>query len=147
MNQFEFIGADEDTKSITLIPFMSSYHAHEVKGALDALPLTDQGKNGLTLESLEVGAAKAVAIFSTHGATWMENGQFNLTDAAGNSLSLNNDAYFDSYTDRETGNIIATLYYPGAAEEELARVAGVSFWQPDDDMELLEEQAVTIDLQ
>ena len=147
VNQFEFIGADEDTKSITLIPFMSSYHAHEVKGALDALPLTDQGKNGLTLESLEVGAAKAVAIFSTHGATWMENGQFNLTDAAGNSLSLNNDAYFDSYTDRETGNIIATLYYPGAAEEELARVAGVSFWQPDDDMELLEEQAVTIDLQ
>lgn len=147
VNQFEFIGADETTKSVTIIPFKWSYHYHEVQGALDALPLTDAGRNGLTLETLEIGADKAVATFSTRGVTWQENGQFSLTDADGNRLAFNHNAYFDSYTDRETGNIIATLYYPGITAEELARVAGVSFWQPDDDMDLLEEQAVTIDLQ
>ena len=64
-----------------------------------------------------------------------------------NALSFNKFAAIDGYTDRETGKIIATLYYPNATEEEAAQIAGVSFWQPDDDMVLLEEQAVTIDLQ
>ena len=147
VNVFEFIGADETTKSITLIPIQWSYHAHEVKGALNSLPLTDGCKNGVTLETIEVGADRAVATFSVHGAVWEENGQFNLTDAEGNPLSFNKFAAIDSYTDRETGKIIATLYYPDATEEEVAQIAGVSFWQPDDDLELLEDQAVTIDLQ
>lgn len=146
VNVFEFIGADETTKSVTLIPIKWSYHAHEVKGALDSLPLTDDCKNGVTLETLEVGADKAVATFSVRGAVWEENGQFNLTDADGNALSFNKFAAIESYTDRETGKIIATLYYPDATEEEVSKIAGVSFWQPDDDLELLEDQAVTIDL-
>lgn len=147
VNLFEFIGADEETKSITLIPIQWSYHSHEVKGALDALPLTDDCDNGLTLESLEVGADKAVATFTTRGAVWQTGGSFQLTDADGNALSFNKFAAIDGYTDRETGKIIATLYYPNATEEEVAQIAGVSFWQPDDDMVLLEEQAVTIELQ
>lgn len=147
VNVFEFIGADETTKSVTLIPIKWSYHFHTVKGALDALPLTDACANGLTLESLEVGADRTVATFSVHGIVWEANGQFDLTDAGGNTLDFSKDSYFDSYTDRETGKIIATLYYPDATEAELSRIAGVSFWQPDDDMVLLEDQAVTIDLQ
>ncbi|MDO5142969.1 MAG: DUF4179 domain-containing protein [Eubacteriales bacterium] len=145
VNQFEFIGADETTRSITLIPIAGNGRSHEVRGALDALPLTDAGQNGLTLETLAIGADKAVATFSTHGVTWRENGRFSLTDADGDRLAFDHNAYFDSYTDRETGNIIATLYYPDLTEEALAQVAGVSFWQPDD-IELLEEQAVTIAL-
>lgn len=147
VNVFEFIGADETTKSVTLIPMDWSYHMHEVKGALDALPLTDDSTNGYTLESLEVGADKAVATFSIRGAIWEPSGSFQLTDADGNALSFNKFAAIEGYTDRETGKIISTLYYPDATEEEVAQIAGVSFWQPDDDLELLEDQAVTIDLQ
>ena len=146
VNMFEFIGADETTKSVTIIPIKWSYHAHEVKGTLDNLPLTDDCKNGLTLESLEFGEKKAVATFSIRGAVWEENGQFSLTDAEGNPLSFNKFAPIEYYTDRETGKIISTLYFPDATEEEVAQIAGVSFYQPDDDLELLEDQAVTIDL-
>lgn len=147
VNVFEFIGADETTKSVTLIPIKWSYHAHEVKGTLESLPLTDDCENGVTLESIEVGSDRAVATFSVRGAVWQENGQFNLTDADGNALSFNKFAAIESYTDRETGKIISTLYYPDATEDEVAQIAGVSFYQPDDDLELLEDQAVTIDLQ
>ena len=147
VNLFEFIGANETTKSVTLIPIDWSYHSHEVKGSLNSLPLTDDSTNGYTLESLEVGADKAVATFSIRGAVWETDGSFQLTDAEGNPLSFNKFAAIEGYTDRETGKIISTLYYPDATEEELSRIAGVSFWQPDDDMVLLEDQAVTIDLQ
>ena len=146
-NTFEFLGADLDTKSVTLIPYLDEGRSHEVAGSLDALPLTDGCENGLTLESLAVGADKAVATFTTRGAVWQTGGSFQLTDADGNALSFNKFAAIDGYTDRETGKIIATLYYPNATEEEAAQIAGVSFWQPDDDMVLLEEQAVTIELQ
>lgn len=147
VNVFEFIGADEATKSVTLIPIDWSYHMHEVKGSLDALPLTDDSTNGYTLESLEVDADKAVATFSIRGAIWESSGSFQLTDANGNALSFNKFSAIESYTDRETGKIISTLYYPDATEDEVAQIAGVSFYQPDDDLELLEDQAVTINLQ
>ena len=128
-------------------PFLSnSAEPSSVSSSFTAL-LTDGCENGLTLESLAVGADKSVATFTTRGAVWQADGSFSLTDADGNTLALNKDSYSDSYTDRETGKIIATLYYPNATEEEAAQIAGVSFWQPDDDMVLLEEQAVTIDLQ
>lgn len=146
VNVFEFIGADETTKSVTLIPMDWSYHSHEIKGTLDSLPLTDDSTNGYTLESLEVGKDKAVATFSIRGAVWEAHGSFQLTDADGNPLSFNKFAPTEDYVNRETGKIITTLYYPDATEEEVAQIAGVSFYQPDDDLELLEDQAVTIDL-
>lgn len=148
-NTFEFLGADLDTRSVTLIPFKSSFSVHTVTGPLDALPLTDGCENGLTLERLEVGDDKAVATFSPRGALWDAStaGSFSLTDKDGNYLPFNKFAYFDSHVDRETGKIIATLYYPDAAAEDVAKIAGVQFSQPNDDMVLLEDQAVTIDLQ
>ena len=39
-----------------------------------------------------------------------------------------------------------TTHYPGATPEELARVARVSFWQPNDTIRVLEDEAVTIPL-
>ena len=145
----EFLGADMDTQSVTLIPFQWSFSVHSVAGPLDALPLTDECENGLTLERLEVGDDKAVATFSTRGALWDAStaGNFALTDKDGNALPFNKFAYFDSHVDRETGLIVATLYYPDAAAEDVAKIAGVQFSQPNNDMVLLEEQAVTIDLQ
>lgn len=148
-NTFEFLGADLDTKSVTLIPYLDEGRAHEVTGSLDKLPLTDGCENGLTLERLEVGDDKAVATFSPRGALWDAStaGSFSLTDKDGNYLPFNKFAYFDSHVDRETGKIIATLYYPDAAAEDVAKIAGVQFSQPNDDMVLLEDQAATIDLQ
>ncbi|MGI6180952.1 MAG: DUF4179 domain-containing protein [Agathobaculum sp.] len=145
-NVFEFIGADETTKSITVIPFISDYKAHEVKGALDDLPLTGGSANGLTLETLTVGKEQATATFSLRGAVWSAQAQFTLTDRNGEPVEFSSATYADSYVDRETGVVTATLYYPGATEAELASIAGVSFWQTNDDMVLLEDQAVTIAL-
>ncbi len=145
-NLFEFIGADETTKSITVIPFLSDYKAHQVKGALDDLPLTDGSASGLTLEALTVGKEQATATFSLHGAVWSAQAQFSLTDRNGEPVEFASAPYADSYVDRETGVVTATLYYPGATEAELSRIAGVSFWQTNNDIVLLEDQAVTIEL-
>ncbi|HIY12961.1 MAG TPA: sigma-70 family RNA polymerase sigma factor [Candidatus Agathobaculum merdipullorum] len=49
--------------------------------------------------------------------------------------------------DRENGLCITTIEYPDATPEQIAQITGVSFWQPDDDLTLLEDQAVTINLQ
>lgn len=145
-NVFEFLGADTDTKSITLIPIGAESHSHAVEGALDALPLTDDTEGGVTLEALQIGPDKAVATFSTEGAMFLFPQQFTLTDENGKYLSFHGDTYLDNTIDRETGLITSTLYYPQATAEDLAKVHGVTFWQ-DDPLTLLENQAVTIDLQ
>lgn len=145
-NVYEFLGADLDTKSITLIPVVSADRAHPVSGALTALPLTDEMENGLTLEHLDIGEKKTVAVFSVRGALPSAQAQFSLTGADGKDLPVTGDTYLDSAIDRKTGRITATLYYPDAAPGEIAKASGVSFWQPDP-ITLLEDQAVTIHLQ
>ena len=47
----------------------------------------------------------------------------------------------------ETGLWTVTISYPDAAEEQIAQTAGVSFSQPNGTIELLEDQAVTIDFE
>lgn len=146
-NSFEFLGADLDTKSVTLIPCIGPYRSHEVKGTLDSLPLTDSSTGGYTLESLDIGEHRAVATFSFHGPLTESNAQFSLLLADGTSLDRLTDCFIDYAYDRENGLCITTIEYPDATPEQIAQITGVSFWQPDDDLELLEEQAVTIDLQ
>lgn len=145
-NQFEFIGANKDTKSVTLVPITSSFYSHRVTGTLDQLPLTDGVENGLTLETLDVGADKAVATFSMRGAVLHAQADFELTDQNGDIVSFSDGSYIESTVDRESGLIIATLYYPSATAEEVAQVKGATFWQLDD-VTLLEEQAVTVELE
>lgn len=144
-NSFEFLGADLNTKSVTLIPCIGQYRLHEVKGALDNLPLTDDSTGGYTLESLDVGEHRAVATFSFHGPITESNAQFSLLNADGTELDA--DCYIDYAYDRENSLCITTLEYPDATPEQIAQITGVCFWQPDDDLELLEDQAVTINLQ
>lgn len=144
-NSFEFLGADLNTKSVTLIPCIGQYRLHEVKGALDSLPLTDDSTGGYTLESLDVGEHRAVATFSFHGPITENNAQFFLLNADGTELDA--DCYIDYAYDRENSLCITTIEYPDATPEQIAQLTSVCFWQPDDDLELLEDQAVTINLQ
>lgn len=146
-NSFEFLGADLDTKSVTLIPCIGQYRSHEVKGALDNLPLTDSSTGGYMLEKLDIGEHRAVATFSFHGPLTESNAQFSLLLADGTSLDCLTDCFIDYSYDRENGLCVTTIEYPDATPEQIAQITSVSFWQPDDDLELLEEQAVTIDLQ
>ncbi|MDO4269446.1 MAG: DUF5643 domain-containing protein [Eubacteriales bacterium] len=148
-NTYEFLGADKSTQSVTLLPISydgADAPAHLVKGSLDSLPLTDASADGLTLESLDVGAKKAVATFSVHGAVYTADAQFYLTGPDGGELKVTGDTYFDCAVDRETGLITATYYYPDAAAEELAQAEGIAFFQAAP-LTLLEDQAITIDLQ
>ena len=48
--------------------------------------------------------------------------------------------------DRENALCITTIEYPDATPEQLSQITDVSFWQPNE-LTLLEDQAVTIDLQ
>lgn len=146
-NTFEFIGADLDTKSVTLIPCIDKGNMHEVKGGLDSMPLTDDSACGYTLESLDIGEHRAVATFSFRGPVTMSNVQFSLLLADGTELDHLTDCFMDFRYDRENGLCITTIEYPDATPEQIAQITSVSFWQPDDDLELLEDQAVTIDLQ
>ena len=146
-NSFEFLGANLDTQSVTLIPCIGPYRSHEVKGALDSLPLTDSSAGGYTLESLDIDEHRAVATFSFHGPITKSNAQLSLLLADGTTLDRLTDCFIDYTYDRENGLCITTIEYPDATPEQLAQITGVSFWQPDDDLTLLEDQAVTIDLQ
>lgn len=146
-NSFEFLGANLDTQSVTLIPCIGPYRSHEVKGALDSLPLTDSSAGGYTLESLDIDEHRAVATFSFHGPITKSNAQLSLLLADGTTLDRLTDCYIDYAYDRENSLCITTIEYPDATPEQVAQITGVVFAQPDDDLELLEDQAVTINLQ
>lgn len=146
-NTFEFIGADLDTKSVTLIPCIDRGDMHEVKGGLDSLPLTDDSACGYTLESLDIGERRAVATFSFRGPVTMSNVQFSLLLADGTSLDHLTDCFMDFRYDRENELCITTIEYPNATDEQIAQITGITFRQPNDDLTLLEDQAVTINLQ
>lgn len=146
-NSFEFLGANLDTQSVTLIPCIGPYRSHEVKGALDSLPLTDSSAGGYTLESLDIDEHRAVATFSFHGPITKSNAQLSLLLADGTTLDRLTDCFIDYTYDRENGLCITTIEYPDATPEQVAQITGVVFAQPDDDLELLEDQAVTINLQ
>ena len=146
-NSFEFLGANLDTKSVTLIPCIGQYRSHKVEGALDSLPLTDSSAGGYTLESLDIDEHRAVATFSFHGPITKSNAQLSLLLADGTTLDRLTDCFIDYTYDRENGLCITTIEYPDATPEQIAQITSVSFWQPDDDLELLEDQAVTINLQ
>lgn len=146
-NSFEFLGANLDTQSVTLIPCIGPYRSHEVKGALDSLPLTDSSAGGYTLESLDIDEHRAVATFSFHGPITKSNAQLSLLLADGTTLDRLTDCFIDYIYDRENSLCITTIEYPDATPEQIAQITSVSFWQPDDDLELLEDQAVTINLQ
>ena len=146
-NTFEFIGADLDTKSVTLIPCIDRGDMHEVKGGLDSLPLTDDSTNGFTLESLEMGDRQATAKFSFRGVVPVGHVNFTLQLADGTLLDHVTDCFMDFRYDRENELCITTIEYPNATDEQIAQITGVVFAQPDDDLELLEDQAVTINLQ
>ncbi|HIY38731.1 MAG TPA: DUF4179 domain-containing protein [Candidatus Agathobaculum merdigallinarum] len=145
-NSFEFLGADLDTKSVTLIPYLDEGRSHEVTGSLDSLPLTDASAGGFTLESLEIGEKQATATFSFRGALNYCNAQFTLLLADGTPLDHLVDCYMDFSYDRENALCITTIEYPDATPEQIAQITDVSFWQPNE-LTLLEDQAVTIDLQ
>lgn len=145
-NSFEFLGADLDTESVTLIPYLDEGRAHKVTGSLDSLPLTDASAGGFTLESLEIGEKQATATFSFRGALNYCNAQFSLLLADGTPLDHLVDCYMDFSYDRENALCITTIEYPDATPEQIAQITDVSFWQPNE-LILLEDQAVTIDLQ
>lgn len=146
-NSFEFMGAGLDTKSITLIPRIESGAAHKVSGALDSMPLTDDSTNGFTLESLEMGDRQATATFSFRGVVSVGHVNFTLQLADGTLLDHVTDCFIDYTYDRENGLCVTTIEYPNATDEQVAQITGVVFAQPDDNLELLENQAVTINLQ
>ena len=145
-NSFEFLGADLDTESVTLIPYLDEGRAHKVTGSLDSLPLTDASAGGFTLESLEIGEKQATATFSFRGALNYCNAQFSLLLADGTPLDHLVDCYMDFSYDRENALCITTIEYPDAMPEQIPQITDVSFWQPNE-LTLLEDQAVTIDLQ
>ena len=145
-NTFEFLGADLDTKSVTLIPYLDEGRSHEVAGSLDSLPLTDDSENGFTLERLEIGEKQATATFSFRGAMNYCNAQFSLLLADGTPLDHLAECYMDFSYDRENALCITTIEYPDATPEQISQITDVSFWQPNE-LTLLEDQAVTIDLQ
>ena len=145
-NSFEFLGADLDTESVTLIPYLDEGRAHKVTGSLDSLPLTDDSTGGFTLESLDIGEKQATATFSIRGAVDYCNAQFSLLLADGTPLDTLTDCYMDFSYDRENALCITTIEYPDATPEQIAQITDVSFWQPNE-LTLLEDQAVTIDLQ
>lgn len=145
-NTFEFLGADLDTRSVTLIPYLPEGRSHKVTGAVNTLPLTDGSESGFTLESLEIGDKQAIATFSIRGAMDYSNAQFSLLLADGTPLDTLADCYMDFSYDRENALCITTIEYPDATPEQIAQITEVSFWQPNE-LTLVEEQAVTIDLQ
>ena len=125
---------------------------HRVFGSLDALPLTDgSAEDGYTLLTLDIGEEQAVAAFQTGQGLFQYGGyggsgtDFTLLDGDGAELELG-DTYLNRTYDRETGIWTVTISYPDADPAELARAERVWFWQPDDTIRVLEDQAVTIDL-
>ena len=157
-NFIGFYGGRTDMESLTIVPYewVSPYEEaadnHQVFGSLDALPLTDgSAEDGYTLLTLDIGEEQAVAAFQTGQGLFQYGGyggsgtDFTLLDGDGAELELG-DTYLNRAYDRETGIWTVTISYPDADPAELARAEQVWFWQPNDTIRVLEDQAVTIDL-
>ena len=157
-NFIGFYGGRTDMESLTIVPYewVSPYEEapdnHQVFGSLDALPLTDgSAEDGYTLLTLDIGEEQAVATFQTGQGLYQYGGyggsgtDFTLLDGDGAELELG-DTYLNRAYDRETGIWTVTISYPDADPAELARAEQVWFWQPNDIIRVLEDQAVTIDL-
>lgn len=157
-NFIGFYGGRTDMESLTIVPYewVSPYEEapdnHQVFGSLDGLPLTDgSAEDGYTLLTLDIGEDQAVAAFQTGQGLFQYGGyggsgtDFTLLDGDGAELELG-DTYLNRAYDRETGIWTVTISYPDADPAELARAEQVWFWQPNDTIRVLEDQAVTIDL-
>ena len=157
-NFIAFYGGRTDMEFLTIVPYErvspdgEPAGNHRVFGSLDALPLTDgSAEDGYTLLTLDIGEEQAVATFQTGQGLYQYGGyggsgtDFTLLDGDGAELELG-DTYLDRAYDRETGLWTVTISYPDADPAELARAEQVWFWQPNDTIRVLEDQAVTIDL-
>ena len=159
-NFIAFYGGCTDMESITLVPFERVSPSgepdgnHRVSGSLDGLPLTDgSAENGYTLLTLDIGEEQAVAAFQTGRGLYQYGGYggsgtwFTLVDANGEKVESKSwNISRDKTYDPETGIWTVVTNYPGAKPEDLAKIAGVYFSQPNDTIRVLEDQAVTIDL-
>ena len=157
-NFIGFYGGRTDMESLTIVPYEwvspdeEAADTHRVYGSLDALPLTDgSAEDGYTLLTLDIGEEQAVATFQTGQGLYQYGGyggsgtDFTLLDGTGAELELG-DTYLNRDYDQETGLWTVTISYPDADPSELARAEWVWFWQPNDTIRVLEDQAVTIDL-
>ena len=157
-NFIAFYGGRTDMEFLTIVPYErvspdgEPAGNHRVFGSLDGLPLTDgSAEDGYTLLTLDIGEEQAVAAFQTGQGLYQYGGyggfgtEFGLLNGDGAELELG-DTYLNRTYDRETGLWTVTLSYPDADPAELARAERVWFWQPDDTIRVLEDQAVTIDL-
>ena len=157
-NFIGFYGGRTDMESLTIVtyewvsPYEEAPDNHQVFGSLDGLPLTDgSAEDGYTLLTLDIGEEQAVAAFQTGQGLYQYGGyggfgtEFGLLNGDGAELELG-DTYLNRTYDRETGLWTVTISYPDADPAELARAERVWFWQPNDTIRVLEDQAVTIDL-
>ena len=157
-NFIAFYGGRTDMEFLTIVPYEQvspdgePAGNHRVSGSLDGLPLTDgSAEDGYTLLTLDIGEEQAVAAFQTGQGLFQYGGyggsgtDFTLLDGDGAELELG-DTYLNRAYDRETGIWTVTISYPDADPAELARAEQVWFWQPNDTIRVLEDQAVTIDL-
>ena len=157
-NFIAFYGGRTDMEFLTIVPYErvspdgEPAGNHRVFGSLDGLPLTDgSAEDGYTLLTLDIGEEQAVAAFQTGQGLFQYGGyggsgtDFTLLDGDGAELELG-DTYLNRAYDRETGIWTVTISYPDADPAELARAEQVWFWQPNDTIRVLEDQAVTIDL-
>ena len=157
-NFIAFYGGRTDMEFLTIVPYErvspdgEPAGNHRVFGSLDGLPLTDgSAEDGYTLLTLDIGEEQAVAAFQTGQGLYQYGGyggfgtEFGLLNGDGAELELG-DTYLNRTYDRETGLWTVTISYPDADPAELARAERVWFWQPDDTIRVLEDQAVTIDL-
>ena len=157
-NFIAFYGGRTDMEFLTIVPYErvspdgEPAGNHRVFGSLDGLPLTDgSAEDGYTLLTLDIGEEQAVATFQTGQGLYQYGGyggfgtEFGLLDGDGAELELG-DTYLNRAYDRETGIWTVTISYPDADPAELARAEQVWFWQPNDTIRVLEDQAVTIDL-
>ena len=157
-NFIAFYGGRTDMEFLTIVPYErvspdgEPAGNHRVFGSLDGLPLTDgSAEDGYTLLTLDIGEEQAVAAFQTGQGLYQYGGyggfgtEFGLLNGDGAELELG-DTYLNRTYDRETGLWTVTISYPDADPAELARAEQVWFWQPNDTIRVLEDQAVTIDL-
>lgn len=157
-NFIAFYGGRTDMEFLTIVPYErvspdgEPAGNHRVFGSLDGLPLTDgSAEDGYTLLTLDIGEEQAVAAFQTGQGLYQYGGyggfgtEFGLLNGDGAELELG-DTYLNRTYDRETGLWTVTISYPDADPAELARAERVWFWQPNDTIRVLEDQAVTIDL-
>lgn len=133
-NAYKILGADLNTKSVTIIPLKFSTDPLDMVSVSIADFASDpdnhpEGVSGYEqVEAIEQAEDHITVTFRPQGLRMIADPQFDLLDQDGNSVYLGEESYMD-FQYQSDGTVQTTVFYPYATQEQKQQIAALGLWR------------------